>query len=46
MFTRPFSSDDVITRKLVIRQEERVSPLYIPDVHGLVPQIFVCGGVI
>lgn len=45
MFTRPFSCDDVITRKLVIQQEERVSPLYIPDVPSLVSQmIFGWGG--
>lgn len=45
MFTRPLSCDDVITRKLVIQQEERVSPRYSPDVPGLVSQmIFGWGG--
>lgn len=33
---KALSDDDVITRKLVIQQEERVSPVFIPDVQGLV----------
>lgn len=35
---KAFNDDDVITRKLVIQQEERVSPIFIPDVPGLVPE--------
>lgn len=35
---KALSDDDVVTRKLVIQREERVSPVFIPDVPGLVPE--------
>lgn len=34
----PLSDDDVISGKLVIQQEKRVSHVFIPDVWSLVPE--------